>query len=124
MGASGAGRRARRADNAPLLEEKLGAIGVHISRWVTSHGFAYNASCDLRYFDLIVPCGIADCRATSLERLLGRPVLPAEVAPHLTREFGSVFGLEMAEPQREELSEWLAAAEPAAPALPALPVRP
>ena len=46
---------------------------MHISRWVTSHGFAYNVSTDLRYFDLIVPCGIADRRATSLEKLLGAP---------------------------------------------------
>jgi lipoyl(octanoyl) transferase len=94
-------------------EEKLGAIGVHISRWVTSHGFAYNVSSDLRYFDLIVPCGIADRRATSLEKVLGRPVSIAEVAPHLTDALGCVLGVEMASASREELSEWLAAAEPA-----------
>ncbi|HKT46594.1 MAG TPA: lipoyl(octanoyl) transferase LipB [Candidatus Acidoferrales bacterium] len=75
--------------------EKIGAIGVHISRWVTSHGFAYNVSTDLRYFDLIVPCGIADRRATSLEKLLGRAVDPQTVKPILARHFGEAFGFSL-----------------------------
>jgi lipoyl(octanoyl) transferase len=84
--------RGRFSDSAT---EKLGAIGVHISRWVTSHGFAYNVSTDLRFFDLIVPCGIADRKATSLEKLLNRRVSSQETAGHLTKHFGEVFGREM-----------------------------
>src|SRR3970282_482700 len=87
---SGAGSPALAPGPAPD-DEKLGAIGVHISRWVTSHGFAYNVCTDLSYFDLIVPCGIADCRATSLEKSLGRPVAPAEVLPRIAAEFGRSF---------------------------------
>ncbi len=94
-------------------EEKMGAIGVHISRWVTSHGFAYNVSSDLRYFDLIVPCGIVGRGVTSLEKLLGRPVSTDQVAPHLTEQLGRALGLEMARAERVELDEWLAATEPA-----------
>jgi len=74
-------------------EEKLAAIGVHLSRWVTSHGFAYNVSTDLRYFELIVPCGIAGKRATSLEKLLGRCVEMKEVAPRIAARLGEIFGL-------------------------------
>jgi lipoate-protein ligase B len=75
--------------------EKLGALGVHLSRWVTSHGFAYNVSTDLRYFDLIVPCGIAGRKATSLEKLLMRGISPSEVKPRLLFHFGEVFEFEM-----------------------------
>jgi lipoyl(octanoyl) transferase len=74
-------------------EEKLAAIGVHLSRWVTSHGIAYNVSTDLRYFDLIVPCGIAGKRATSLEKLLRRRVEMKEAAPRVTAHFSEIFGL-------------------------------
>jgi lipoyl(octanoyl) transferase len=86
-----------------LATEKLGAIGVHISRWVTSHGFAYNVSTDLRNFDLIVPCGIAGRKATSLEKLLGRAVHGEEVTPKVVRHFGEVFGLELRAGSTEEL---------------------
>ena len=92
-------------------EEKLGAIGVHISRWVTSHGFAYNVSTDLRFFDLIVPCGIADRKATSLEKLLGRAIDKTEVAPRIARHLGELFGLELKEASKEELIEKLEHAE-------------
>jgi lipoyl(octanoyl) transferase len=78
----------------PDRSEKLGAIGVHLSRWVTSHGFAYNVSTDLRYFDLIVPCGIVGRKATSVEKLLGRAVPREEIAASLIRQFGEVFDLE------------------------------
>ena len=93
-------------------EEKLGAIGVHISRWVTSHGFAYNVSTDLRFFDLIVPCGIADRKATSLEKLLGRAVEKVEVGTRIARHLGDLFGRELRQTSKKELLEKLEHAEP------------
>jgi lipoyl(octanoyl) transferase len=73
-------------------DEKLAAIGVRISRWVTSHGFALNVSTDLSRFGLIVPCGITDKGVTSMEQLLSRPVPMVEVEDVLIREFAEVFG--------------------------------
>jgi lipoyl(octanoyl) transferase len=71
--------------------DKLAAIGVRISRWITSHGFAFNVSTDLSHFDLIVPCGIQGRGVTSLEQLLGRPVPMAEVEAAVEAGFLSVF---------------------------------
>ena len=88
-------------------EEKLGAIGVHISRWVTSHGFAYNVSTDLRFFDLIVPCGIPDRKATSLEKLLGRTVPESEVGPRIAKHLGELFSLEMKGTSKKDLLQKL-----------------
>ena len=73
-------------------EEKIAAIGVRISRWITSHGFALNVSMNLRHFQLIVPCGIADRGVTSIERVLGRPVPMRDVEDAAVRAFDAVFG--------------------------------
>ena len=77
--------------------EKLAAIGVRISRWVTSHGFAFNVATDLGHFDLIVPCGIADRGVTSLSRLLGRTVGLEEVADVISGAFTQTFERQAAE---------------------------
>lgn len=96
-----------------IPEEKLAAIGVHISRWVTSHGFAFNVSTDLRYFDLIIPCGIADRKATSLEKLLHRNVSLDEVKPRLVHHLSDLFSLTPKEVSAQQL---LASLDTVAPA--------
>ena len=76
-------------------ESKIAAIGVHISRSVTSHGFALNVNNDLSFFDLIVPCGIAAKPVASMQKELGREVDVDSVAQSLSHNFGAVFGRQM-----------------------------
>ena len=73
-----------------VANAKLAAIGVRISRWITSHGFAFNLSTDLEVFDLIVPCGISDRAVTSLQRLGLNPER-ADVENRIVRHFSEVF---------------------------------
>ena len=76
-------------------DKKLAAIGIRISRWVTMHGFAFNVTTDLSYFDLIVPCGIRGHGVTSLQQLTGKQFALQEVAECVIAHFGEVFNRSM-----------------------------
>lgn len=76
-------------------EGKIASIGVHLSRWITTHGFALNLATDLGFFSGIVPCGLHGVRMVSLAELLGRPPALEEVADRVAAHFGSVFEREL-----------------------------
>ena len=83
--------RIKGLSGAWIRDEKIGAIGVRISRWVTSHGFAFNVTTDVEFFNLIVPCGIADRGVTSLAAQLGRVPDMTEVEDRFEEHFAAVF---------------------------------
>ncbi|MHB8214916.1 MAG: lipoyl(octanoyl) transferase LipB [Candidatus Sulfotelmatobacter sp.] len=93
--AASAVQRSEASQPAYAAEAKLAAIGVHISRFVTSHGFALNVNTDLSYFNLIVPCGITAKPVTSIQQELGKPLDLNAVAESISRNFGTVFSSQM-----------------------------
>jgi lipoyl(octanoyl) transferase len=93
---------------------KIASLGVHISRWITTHGFALNVAPDLAHFAGLVPCGMPGIELTSVERLTGRSLSPAEVAPLVAAHFAAVFGRPLLE--RAPPVELIAAAGLPAPA--------
>ena len=78
-----------------FTEAKVAAIGIHISRFVTSHGFALNANTDLSCFNLIIPCGITTKPVTSMRQQLGKELDLNAVAESISRNFGTVFSSQM-----------------------------
>jgi lipoyl(octanoyl) transferase len=83
--------RSKGFSGAWIGDAKIGAIGVRISRWITSHGFAFNVTTDVDFFNLIVPCGISDRGVTSLSKEIGRAAEIADVENHFIGHFGTVF---------------------------------
>ena len=78
-------------------EQKVASIGVHLSRWVTTHGFALNVDTDLSFFGRIVPCGLPSVRMASISSLTGEHPGLADVASAVARHFGDVFGRDLVE---------------------------
>jgi lipoyl(octanoyl) transferase len=88
-------------------DEKIAAIGIKVSRWISMHGFALNVNTDLSYFDRIIPCGIFHKGVTSLRELTGRKQDLNDVASSVIENFGSVFSVSPRSVTFEELGEIL-----------------
>jgi lipoyl(octanoyl) transferase len=95
-------------------EEKVCAIGIKASRWCTMHGFALNVNTDLKYFEHIVPCGIADKNVTSLSKLLGREIEMGEVKSRYLEAFAKVFEVDITTRELSQLPDRVANSLPRA----------
>lgn len=91
----GTGALTRPVEQSSTSEAKIAALGVHISRGVTSHGLALNVNTDLSFFNLIIPCGITSRPVTSMQRELNRELPMQDVAHALNRNFGTIFHSQM-----------------------------
>ncbi len=98
--------------------DKIAAIGIKVSRWVTMHGFAFNVNTELSYFDRIIPCGIFDKGVTSIQEVRGNPVDVRNVRTNLLKSFEEVFGVRttpisrsdfynILDPQLQKETEWV-----------------
>jgi|SRR5208283_1448572 len=87
--------------------EKIAAVGVKTSHWVTMHGFAFNVNTDLSYFEKIIPCGIFHKGVTSVQQLLNQTLPMNAVSEKIIRHFGEVFGCTMIQTDRDELLQSL-----------------
>lgn len=97
------GRREPGYTGVWVENRKIASIGVHARDWVTWHGFALNVTTDLRFFELIVPCGIQAVRMTSLQEEVGHAVSLADAAQRVARSAADVLGLEMSALSPDEL---------------------
>jgi lipoyl(octanoyl) transferase len=107
-------------------ERKVASLGVHVKRWITTHGFALNIATDLSYFRRIVPCGLPEVEMASIRSLTGQAPPLAEVAARVARCFAAVFDRELIPVEPAELREpaGAAVAAPAAASAGSLPGRP
>ena len=95
-------------ENLKLRNRKICAIGVHLSRWVTLHGLAFNVSTDISYFDVIIPCGIKDDdkSVTSLEKETGTKISMKEVKLKLLNHFSDIFKFDYEEKSLQEIGNY------------------
>jgi lipoate-protein ligase B len=89
-------------------DRKIASIGVHVTHWVTFHGFALNVNTDLSDFDLIIPCGIEQVQMTSVANELGTTYTLDELGERVATSFGRVFDLRMETSKPDDLTRWLA----------------